>query len=447
VIIKNSEELATTQQRKHALKIIESGIAAVLPNNIMKSKVEYKPDSEKLIIDKNTIDIKSKRLFVIGGGKAAGLMAEALEEIITPQRITAGIVICNTGNYKTQKIKIHEAGHPIPDVRGINGVRQILALKDKFSINENDSIICLLSGGGSALMPYPVNEIGLEDQQAITKLLLQSGADIHELNIVRCNISRIKGGRLARYFAPCKIISLIISDVVGNDLTAIASGPTINNPYTYSDAFKIIKKYNLQSRTPKSILKYLQKKMQIKDQDKSGGLNNIINIIIADNKIALAAMAENAKKLGYTPKIITAELQGEPNRLASEIAQKIISREFGDYNVLLFGGETTPTIQDKHGKGGRNQHFAASSLITMKDYSGNWLVASVATDGRDFEPEVAGAIVDNEAVKTTVAQSYDVQSYLDNYDSYSLLKKIGKSLLITHSTGTNVGDIIIYILQ
>ena len=223
-LVKNKTELVTTELRKQALELIEAGITAVLPQNIMKSRLNYDLTSKILTINNDSYNLSSGRLFIIGGGKAAGAMAKTLESIIPPDDICAGVVICNTGDHRPRKIEILEAGHPIPDQRGQNGVRKILEIKDEYSITEHDLILCLLSGGGSALMTYPVEGVSLNDQQKTTELLLASGAEIQEINIVRKHISKIKGGKLGSYFSPATVVSLIISDVVGNDLSAIASG-------------------------------------------------------------------------------------------------------------------------------------------------------------------------------------------------------------------------------
>lgn len=228
MIIKNKDALSTTTLRKQALDIIEAGIDRVLPPNIMKSAVRYKAASRILTINGDTYCLSTGRVFVIGGGKALGLMAETLEDIIHPENISAGVVNCKSGYYKTHKTKIIPAGHPIPDKRGIGGVKEMLALRHHYSIDENDLVICLISGGGSALMPYPVEEVSLEDKQTITELLLSSGAEIAEINAVRKHLSKIKGGRLGHFYSPATVVSLILSDVIGNNLAVIASGPTFN---------------------------------------------------------------------------------------------------------------------------------------------------------------------------------------------------------------------------
>ncbi|HUT97025.1 MAG TPA: glycerate-2-kinase family protein, partial [Dehalococcoidales bacterium] len=246
MIIKNRRELATTESRDRVLQIIEAGIERVLPPNIMRVAVSYDAPHHTIKIQGDSFPLSSaSRIFVIGGGKASGLMAQALESIIGIENITDGVVNFKGGQVKTRRIKTVIAGHPTPDRRGVSGVNEMLALKERYSIGANDTIICLLSGGGSALMPYPVEGVSLKDKQAITELLIGSGVKINEINVVRKHLSRVKGGRLGKFYAPARVISLILSDVIGNDLATIASGPTTPDPSTFTDAHNVLKRYNL----------------------------------------------------------------------------------------------------------------------------------------------------------------------------------------------------------
>ena len=440
-------ELATTNTRKQALEIIESGITAVLPQNIMRSKINYNQGSKVLTVNNDNYDLSKGRLFIIGGGKAAGLMAETLETIIPPEDITEGLLNCNSSDYNTKKIKIHKAEHPIPGQNGVKGVKQMLRLKEEYSINNQDLIICLLSGGGSALMPYPVDEVTLEEKQLITDLLLASGASIQEINIIRKHLSKIKGGRLGEFFQPTKVVSIIISDVIGNDISSIASGPTYPDSSTFQDAHNVLKKFDILSKTPENVINFIKDNMGKDENETPTSIENCMNYIIGDIEIALDEMKNKAEDLRLKPKIITSKQIGEPGNVALQRAQEILSGKYQGYNTLILGGETTPKLPKHPGIGGRNQHYTAASMLTMKDYPKNWLVVSVATDGADFVPGIAGAIVDNTSLSTIEENGYDIQKYLDEFDSYSLLKKLKDSLIITGNTGTNVGDIILYILE
>ncbi len=447
MIIKNRAELATTELRKKALDIIEAGIERVLPPNIMKNALSYDTASRILTIDNTTYNLSHGRIFVIGGGKASGLMAEVLEGIIPPEHITAGAVNCKGGDYKTGKIKVVPAGHPIPDHRGVEGVKEMLSLKGNYSIGNEDIIICLLSGGGSALMPYPAAGIKLEDKQKITELLLSSGAEIAEINTVRKHLSCIKGGQLGLYFSPSTIISLILSDVIGNDLSVIASAPTYPDKTTFADAYNVLEKYDLLATAPEEVLNHLEKGCRGKVAETAKNLNNCYNHIIGDSKLALEAMLIKARKAGFTPRLVTAEQKGDTTDVAMKMASDILNSKYAAYNALLIGGETTPRLPTPAGRGGRNQHYAAVSMLAMEGYPGQWLVASVGSDGSDFLPDVAGAIIDDNSLAKAKTSGLNVKAYLDRYDSNTLLSQIGNSLVITGDTGTNVCDLILYLLK
>lgn len=447
MIIKNRDALSTTRLRKQALDILESAINRVLPPNVMKSALRYEPAKRMLTVNSDTYNLSRGRLFVIGGGKASGLMAETLESIIPPENISAGVVNSKSGDYKTSKIKIVPAGHPIPDQRGIGGTKEMLALKERYSINENDLILCLISGGGSALMPYPVSEIALADKQQITELLLSSGAEIAEINAVRKHLSQIKGGRLGRFYSPATVVSLLLSDVTSNNLSVIASGPTFPDRSTFSDAYSVLEKYSLLEAAPERVTDYLRKGCQGNAEETPKTLANCHNYIIGDNRLALEAMAKKAEEAGFRPLIVTAEQKGETTTIAISRAGEILDSRYAGYNAILIGGETTPKLPANVGKGGRNQHYAAVSMLAMEQYPGKWVMASVGTDGSDFLPDIAGAIVDSHSLDSAKARGIDIKAYLSRCDSNTLLGRIGSSLIITGDTGTNVGDIIIYLLK
>ncbi len=447
MIIKNRDELSTSRLRKQALDILESAINRVLPPNIMKSALRYDAAGRMLTVNGDTYSLSRGRLFVIGGGKASGLMAETLESIIHPENISAGVINSKSQDYKTSKIKIVPAGHPIPDQRGISGVKEMLALRERYSINENDLILCLISGGGSALMPYPVEEIDLADKQKITELLLSSGAEIDEINALRKHLSEIKGGRLGRFYSPATVVSLLLSDVIGNNMSVIASGPTFPDPSTFSDALSVLEKYSLLEAAPERVTDYLRKGCQGNAEETPKTLDNCHNYIIGDNKLALETMAKKAEEAGFTPFIVTAEQKGETTAVAISRANELLSTKYAAYDAILIGGETTPKLPANAGKGGRNQHYGAVSILAMKRYMGKWVMASMGTDGSDFLPDVAGAIVDNHSLDSARARGIDVKAYLSRYDSNTLLRRIGGSLIVTGDTGTNVGDIIVYLLK
>ena len=448
MIIKNRAELAATPARNHALDIIEAGIARVLPENVMRSALSYDAPKRRLAVNGQPFDLTG-RVFVIGGGKASAAMAVALEEILGIDTITAGLVTTKYGDGGPfpRRIDVVPAAHPIPDESGVNAVNRMLALKAGHSIRHGDVVICLLSGGGSALLPAPADGIGLVDKQRVTELLVASGADIGEINTVRKHLSKTKGGRLGRFFAPATVISLVLSDVIGDDLSVIASGPTYPDSSTYAGALAVLGKHGLVERAPASVIALLERGAGGRLEENPRTLDNCHNFIVGNNSLALVAMADRATGLGLRPVIVTAAQRGETTTAANQRAGEIIAGKYAGHNAILLGGETTPTLPPHAGKGGRNQHYAAASLLAMAEYPGNWLVASVGTDGSDFLPDVAGAIVDNDTMGRLKQQGIDVQSSVDRFDSYPLLEMAGNGLVRTGATGTNVGDVIVYIVE
>ncbi len=465
-VIKNYKELTTNKRRKQALDIIEAGIDRVNPRNLLTNAVSYNETFNSVIVYNRHYDLLKGRIFVVGGGKAVGYMAEALEEIIGPENITAGCVNCTDDKYKTKKIKVMKASHPLPDKNGVRGVEKMLALKDQYKIGEKDLVIFLISGGGSALMPSPVDGVSLKEKQETTQRLLECGANIKEINTVRKHLSKIKGGQLGRHFAPARVVTFIISDVVGNDLDVVASGPAVPDPTTFKDAYNILFRYELLPRVPASVAQYIEKssglrpglkvlvtdtKTAVRSHAAGAGretpktLTNCDNYIIGNVSSALEAMAHKAKLLGLEPIIVTTELTGETEAMAVRIAREIILKKYDQYNVILYGGETVPKLPLVYGRGGRNQHYAAASMFALEKKTGEWAMASMATDGVDYHPDAAGAIIDDGSLKKARGMGLRViEDYIDKYDTNALFRKLGNSLIATGSTGTNVGDVVVY---
>jgi glycerate 2-kinase len=448
VIIKNEAALATSSSRAQALAIVEAGIGRVLPGAIMTASLDYDSSRDLLAVDGQALDLSRGRVFVVGGGKAAAAMARALEGILGSSRITAGLVTAKYGDGERGcgTVETVRAGHPVPDLNGVAAVRRMLDLKWRFAIGQYDTVVCLLSGGGSALLPCPVDDITLVEKQTVTELLLSSGADIAEINRVRKHLSRIKGGQLGHFFVPARVVSLILSDVVGNDLSVIASGPTYPDPSTFGEALTVLEKYDIVEACPAGVLEYLKRGLRGAVPETPKSLGNCRNSIIGDIGLALEAMKNRAIGLGLRPVVVTGAQIGDTGAVARLRAQEIRSDAYAGFNAVLVGGETTPRLPDDRGRGGRNQHYAAVSMSEMMDYPGSWVLASVGTDGSDFLPDVAGAIVDDATAPWLAARNVDVQGYLERYDSYGLLLQTGNSLVETGSTGTNVGDVMVYIL-
>jgi glycerate-2-kinase len=308
-------------------------------------------------------------------------------------------------------------------------------------------VICLISGGGSALMPAPVDGVSLDDKQAVTQMLLDSGADIREINAVRKHISKIKGGQLAAHFFPAKVVSIIISDVVNNRLDTIASGPTVPDDTSFKDAYDVLVKFSLIEKVPASIKAHILAGRENRAVETPKDLVNAFNYIIADSTMSLGAMAHRAKTLGYKPLIFSTEISGDPASAAMKIGDDIARGEYQDYDILLGAGETTPALPAKHGQGGRNQHFCAVSMLALSKFDSNWAMSAIASDGVDFLKKTAGALVDRQSLQKSLDKKIDANKYLADFDSYSLLKKIDNCLIETGETGTNVGDLFVYILK
>ena len=388
------------------------------------------------------------RLITIGFGKAACPMAKALEESFS-HLINHGLLITKYGHcrgYELSKMNIYEAGHPLPDKNGLRGTEEIISALQ--GADENTLIVCLISGGGSALLVAPFDGITLEEKQMVTDLLLKSGADISELNTVRKHISKVKGGRLAEMAYPARVISLILSDVIGNRLDVIASGPTAPDGSTFQDALAVLEKYSLTNKIPPSVLNILQSGSQglIPETPKESSIvfRTVENIIIGSNKKALEAAKSKAVELNLHAEIISEEITGEAKDIGKWLSKVALeTRNTSGINnrsrtCLISGGETTVTVKST-GKGGRNMELALAFAIEIEGVSGITLL-SAGTDGTDGPTDAAGAIVDGNTVLKARAIGIDPLEYLLNNDSYNFFKNIDE-LFITGPTGTNVMDI------
>jgi glycerate 2-kinase len=394
-----------------------------------------------------------RKLLLIGFGKAASPMSKAIEDNLG-DLLAGGIIVTKYGHAvrgdRKSKIITYEAGHPLPDENGLKAAREIVwALKDA---DKNTLVICLISGGGSALLVAPYGDITLADKQEVTGMLLKAGADIDELNTVRKHISAVKGGRLAETAQPATIISLILSDVLGDRLDIIASGPTTPDKTTYHDAQNVFRKYKLEGRLPSRVAEIIGKGIRglVPETPKDGEpvFQRVRNIIIGSNKMATDAARKAAELLGYRTTVISAELSGEASIVAGELARKAIDFKKalapGDKACLIAGGETTVTVRG-NGKGGRNTELALVFGMEIKGLPGITFL-SAGTDGTDGPTDAAGAFVDGRTVAKAAGASIDAGEYLKNNDSYTFFNRTG-DLFITGPTGTNVMDIQIILLD
>jgi glycerate 2-kinase len=430
--------------RASARSIFRFSLRAVDPFYAIKKRVKLVEDN--LCIGNSLYRLKNtKRILVIGAGKASAQMALAIENILGP-RICKGTVVTKRGYVAPLKrIKLVEGGHPLPDRKGIEGTKRILKLTS--NLDENDLVICLISGGGSALLVSPVPGISLEDKKELTDQLLKCGANIKEINTIRKHISQVKGGRLAQLAHPAYVIALILSDVIGNKIDSIASGPTAPDTTTFSDCLKIMQKYKLKDKIPPSIYEHLEKGIEgkIKETPKPGDpiFKKVRNLIIGSNFLALKAAKQKAEDLGFNTMILSRLVSGDTTRAAvrhANLAKGI--QEKGDPvsppACLISGGETTVKIRGE-GLGGRNQEFVLAGATKIRGRR-NVVMLSVGTDGTDGPTDAAGAICDGKTIKRALQKGFDAKQYLDNNDSYHFFQKLG-DLLKTGPTNTNVMDI------
>ncbi len=390
-----------------------------------------------IAVQKNLPEIRG-RVFGLGIGKAAIPMMDALAARIP---LPSGLAVTKFGSGLSRELfTVIEGGHPIPDARSHYAGEKVLEFVS--SLHEDDTLICLISGGGSALVTAPY--VPLEDLQTLTSLLLASGARIDEINTLRRQLDRIKGGGLARA-TKAKIINLILSDVIGNPLEAIASGPTVPDQTTREDAIAILKKYDLEKQVPNSIYSYLESNSLLLDNEKqTSRLEAVQNIIIGDNKLAAQAALKQAEFEGFQAEILMNDLQGEAHEVGDMLANKLRneltkrSRPF----CLIAGGETTVKVRGG-GRGGRNQELALSALNELKGLDDVMLI-SLATDGDDGPTDAAGAVVTGESAQRAESLGLDAADYLSRNDAYPFFQSLG-DLLKPGPTGTNVNDLIFLI--
>lgn len=456
ITIKNREKLITNGEtelnqkaRKLSLDSLESALNAVDPKRIIKSRISLQ--NSVLKVNGYSFDLKRfKHVYVVGGGKASGSMAEALEQILS-EHITDGFINIPRGtNHKTKVIKLHEASHPIPDETGVEGTRRILEIAEK--AGENDLVICLISGGGSSLMPLPRGDISIVDKKKITEALLKCGATINEINTVRKHISDFKGGWLAKKAYPATVLNLILSDVIGDPLDFIASGPTVPDSTTFHEAVKILKKYELWNTVPESIRKVLSdgEKGLIPETPKADDqvFKKVFTVVVGNNRFASLAACESLRSNGLNTLLLTSTLEGEARHVGTvlasiareiSISQNPVSKPAG----IVAGGETTVTVKGK-GLGGRNQEIALSAALKLEGMNGV-VLASLSTDGVDGPTDAAGAIVDGKTLERAANKGLNPEEFLAENNSYNFFSELG-DLIFTGPTGTNVNDVSVIIV-
>ncbi len=388
-----------------------------------------------------------RNVYVIGAGKAAVPMAQAIERLLG-KRIRGGLLNVKYGHTgRLRRIDLNECGHPIPDRNGVLGAQRITGIASQ--AGRDDLLLCLISGGASALLPLPAPPVTLEEKQETTRLLLRCGANIHELNCVRKHISAVKGGQLAQLAYPASVLTLILSDVIGDDLDVIGSGPTVPDRSTFAEAREILSKYGIAAQVPAAVRERLSGSAPETPKPGDPVFDRVQNQVVGSNRLAVDAAVKQARALGYHTLVLSTFIEGETRdiaRMHAAIAKEIraAGRPLKPPACVISGGETTVTIRG-HGMGGRNQEFALAAALDiagMQDVA----VLSVCTDGTDGPTDAAGAIADGATIGRAETMGLSAVGYLAANDSYHFFERLG-GLIKTGPTGTNVADVRILLLS
>ncbi len=433
-------------RRGPILDIMSAALAAVDPYNAVRNSMTV--NGNQLQVQNKVFDLDSlERIMVIGAGKAGGPMSLAVEDCLQ-DRITAGLVVVKDDHeVPTNIIEICPASHPVPDVRGAAAGRRILRMAE--SATELDLVITLLSGGGSALLVAPANDISLSDMQAMTQLLLAAGATINEANCLRKHCSSIKGGQLAKAAHPAACVTLALSDVIGSPLDVIASGPTVPDISTWVEAWDIVGKFQLEDKLPTAVRERLLSGLGGAIPDTPKPQEQIFEecyaVVVADNRMAALAAEKKAATWGFSSRLLTTYLQGEAKEVAKVavgLAQEVQahSNPVTPPACLILGGETTVTLGPNPGLGGRNQELALAAAFALQDHP-DIIIAALATDGTDGPTDSSGAIVDATTVARGLARSLNPRQHLEGHNAYPYLAEI-QDLLLTGPTFTNVNDLL-----
>jgi glycerate 2-kinase len=449
------ETFSLDEMKRIVKAIFSKALSAVDPSKILKERIRIEKgrlrirmeEKSEIVFDLNTFN----KIFIVGTGKASNSMAQAIEEIFE-DRITKGVITTKYGHLlPLKKTEVFEAGHPIPDQKGYEGAKKVQSLLKESG--PKDLVIFLLSGGGSALLPFPADGIELKEKQKVTQLLLDCGADIKEINTIRKHISQMKGGWLARWAHPSTVIGLILSDVVGDQLDVIGSGPTVPDLSTFEEAWEILKKYDLLSEIAPSIQKHLQlgREGRVKETPKPGDVvfEKVYNSLIGSNILALFSAEKEATSLGFNTLILSSSIVGETREAArfhTAIAKEVISsgNPIPKPACILSGGETTVTIKG-NGLGGRNQEFALAGALEISGIE-KVVLLSGGTDGTDGPTDATGAVADHTTIHRAESIGLNPKAHLENNDAYPLFQKLG-DLLVTGPTHTNVMDIRILLID
>jgi glycerate 2-kinase len=444
-VVRTREQL---RQDLHA--IFQAALQAVDPGEAIRTHVRR--DGDQLHVAERSYDLSQyEAVHVIGVGKAGAAMTLAVEALLG-DRLHGGHVIVKYGHGgAVQPVTLHEAGHPIPDEAGVRATRTLIDFVT--GRGPRELLMCLISGGGSALSPAPVEGISLAEKQEVTRLLLACGATIHEINALRKHISQIKGGQLARLASPATLITLVLSDVVGDALDVIASGPTVPDTSTFAACLDILRQYHLLDEVPTAIRRHLEAGVggTVPETPKPGEavFARTQTVLIGHNLQALEAASRQATALGYHPLILSSAIEGETREVAkvhAGIAKEVLAsgHPIAAPACILSGGETTVTLRGQ-GKGGRSQEFALALALDIR-HSPGVAALSGGTDGTDGPTDAAGAVVDWTTCARAEQCGLPPRLALDNNDAYPFFDRLG-DLLITGPTQTNVMDVRIMLID
>jgi len=432
------------RMRSDAKAIFAAGLRAVDPQEAVLRHCRLQ--RERFHIGRRVYDLTAyRRIWIIGAGKASAPMAAALEGLLG-DRIGGGVVNVKYGYTRPlERVELVEAGHPVPDENGRRGSERMLDIASR--AGPDDLVLCLMSGGGSALTPLPAAGLTLQDKQDTIKVLLACGASIHDINTIRKHTSLIKGGRIARGAYPATLAALILSDVVGDDLDVIASGPTVPDSSTFADCRGIFDQYGIASRLPSAVVDHIASGAagEVPESPKAGdaAFDNTHNVIVGSNFEAILAAKRQAETMGYTVLVLSSMIEGETRHVAhvhGAVAREILKSGYpiGTPACILSGGETTVTLRGD-GLGGRNQEFALAAAIDVADHP-RIVVLSAGTDGTDGPTDAAGAVADSDTLQRARTLGMDARRYLAGNDSYHFFQKLD-DLLLTGPTHTNVMDL------
>ena len=430
--------------RENGTAIFRAALEAVDPAAAIRRHL--KREGDRLRVGDRSYDLaRLGRVLVVGAGKAGAPMAAAVEEVLG-DRITTGLVTVKAGHGGlTRVVRIQEAAHPVPDAAGLAAAGEILGLVR--GATADDLVVVLVSGGGSALLPLPVPGITLEEKQQVTKQLLACGATIQEVNAVRKHISALKGGQLARAAASAQVLTLVLSDIIGDPLDAIASGPTAPDQTTFPQALAILERYGIRGSVPPAVRGYLETgaagRVPETPKPEDPLFRQVHHRIVASNAQALETAAAAAAALGYRPLILASGIQGEAREVAKVLAALLLEVRATGHPIeppccLVAGGETTVTVRGQ-GKGGRNQEMALSAALHLDGAEGV-LFFSAGTDGTDGPTDAAGAVSDGQTVSRGRAVGLEASRHLAENDAYPFFRALG-DLIVTGPTRTNVMDV------